>query len=206
MRKKFSGFTLMELMVVMALAGVLLAIAVPNFREFIRNSRLTSAANDLIVSISAARTEAVKRQLPVAVCATADPNASPPVCSGGAYTAWVVWVDANNNWTPDNVAAEEVLSRHPRLDASLTVKVDEDESGIVKFLPSGFAAPPGAGGFDPTSNIVICDERGLDVGTAAGLAGRAMFITATGRARVTRDPDEIEASMAAMGMAMDECP
>jgi len=33
-----------------------------------------------------------------------------------------------------------------------------------------------------------------------------MFITATGRARVTRDPDEIEASMAAMGMAMDECP
>ncbi len=205
MRKKFSGFTLMELMVVMALAGVLLAVAVPNFREFIRNSRLTSAANDLIVSISSARTEAVKRQLPVAVCATATPNATPPVCNGGAYNAWVVWVDANNNWTPDNDVAEEVLSRHPLLNASLTVKVNDAETGIIKFQPTGFAAPP-AGGFNPTTNVVICDERGLDVGNAAGLAGRALLVTATGRARVTRDPVEIQASMTAMGFGMNQCP
>ena len=202
MRKKHSGFTLMELMVTLAVASVLLGLAVPNFRDFIRNSRLTSAANDLIGALNAARTEAIKRQLPVAVCATGDATASPPVCSGGAYTAWVVWVDANNNWIPDNVAAEQVLVRHETLDPSVLVRVDGAETGVVKFRPSGFAADP-SGGFVPTSNIVICDVRGSAATSGGTSAARALLITATGRARVTRDKGEIDT---ALGLIGDTCP
>ena len=166
MQKRHSGFTLMELMVTLAVAGIVLGMAVPNFRSFMLNSRLTSAANDFIVALHAARTEAVKRQLPVAMCATDDAGQAVPECSGGAYSQWVVWVDADNDWEPDNAANEPVLLRHMGVAQGVMVRVNADETGIVKFRPNGFAADAAAGQV-PTSNVVICDSRG----TAAISAG-----------------------------------
>ena len=198
MRKKYSGFTLMELMVTLAVAGIILGLAVPNFREFMRNGRLTSVANDLIVALHAARSEAAKRQVPVAVCATNNSAATPPVCSAGAYTSWVVWVDADDDWVPDNNVNEPVLMRQPAVDASVLVRVAGGESGVVKYLPSGFASPP-SGGFFPTRNVVICDERGTAATSAGTSAARALLITQTGRARVTRDQAEIDTALGSVG-------
>jgi type IV fimbrial biogenesis protein FimT len=194
------GFTLMELMVVLAIVGVVMGLAVPNFGIYIRNSRLTGAANDLLSSLTMARSEAIKRQVPVAVCATADPNEATPDCSGGPFTAWVVWVDADNDWVPDNNADEPVLERHTALDDSLTVQSDND--GRIKYLFTGFAAPV-SGGVTPTANVAMCDDRGTGLTVAGVSAARAIRIAATGRARVTKDKTEVETALAAIG---EDCP
>lgn len=55
------GFTLIELMAVIVVAGVLLAFAIPSFTGIVISNELTSAANTLVGSLNQARMEAVKR-------------------------------------------------------------------------------------------------------------------------------------------------
>lgn len=61
------GFTLAEILIVLAIAAILLGIGVSNFRPFIDQSRFTSAANDMVTAMNLARSEAVLRGRPVAV-------------------------------------------------------------------------------------------------------------------------------------------
>ena len=66
------GFTLVELLITLAVAVVLIMAAVPSFRQLTLSNRLTTTANDLVASINTARMEAIKR------------NASTQLCSGSA--------------------------------------------------------------------------------------------------------------------------
>lgn len=68
--KNVRGFTLVELMVTMAVAAVLLSLAVPSFTEMIRNNRMTAQANDLITALNLARSESFKRGTQVQVAAS----------------------------------------------------------------------------------------------------------------------------------------
>ena len=194
-KRTSAGFTLMELMVTLAIAGVLAAVAMPNMRVFMQNNRLSGASNDLLGSFQLARSEAIKRQENVVVCASNDPTADDPVCSYGEFNGWVVFEDKNNNWQADN--DEVILQRHGLLDPAVLVRADND--GIESFASSGFANPtnplaPKA----PTRNVVICDERGIEA--AAGVSkGRALLITPTGRVRVTRDPTDVSTAAGLAG-------
>jgi type IV fimbrial biogenesis protein FimT len=177
-----AGFTLIELMVTLAVAAILMAIAIPNLRDFLRNNRLTGGVNDLLHSIQVARTEAIKRQQGnVVVCGTTDPAAGTAAltCTYNTFQGWFVFQDLNGNWQRD--AGEPVIETHTLIDASVTVKPDAN-SDIVSFGPSGFANP--AGVRVPTATLVMCDARGV-TSTGTGSTGRALFITATGRARAT---------------------
>jgi type IV fimbrial biogenesis protein FimT len=66
------GFTMVELMVTLLLLAILLGIAVPSFRDASLSSRLTGYANDLVAGVQIARSEAIKRNLSVTLCASED--------------------------------------------------------------------------------------------------------------------------------------
>jgi type IV fimbrial biogenesis protein FimT len=62
------GFTLVEVMIAIALAALLLVVAVPSFRTMLLNNRMLSHANSLVSALNLARSEAVKRSGNVSVC------------------------------------------------------------------------------------------------------------------------------------------
>lgn len=64
-----AGFTLIELVITIAIVAILLAVALPNFHDFVIHSTVNSTANDLVGALNTARAEAVKRGRPVAVIA-----------------------------------------------------------------------------------------------------------------------------------------
>src|SRR6476659_4287600 len=106
------GFSMIELMVTLAVASILVGVLAPNMRTYLLNNQLSSAVNDMLHSIQVARTEAIKRQLPagggVVVCGTADPTVADAAltCDYATFKAWFVFVDSNANWQHD--AAEPV--------------------------------------------------------------------------------------------------
>lgn len=59
------GFNLIELMVVLTLAGIMLGIGIPSFREFMASQRVKNTAFDFAAALMLARSEAVKRNTSV---------------------------------------------------------------------------------------------------------------------------------------------
>jgi len=185
-RSRHAGFTLMELMVTLAVASVLVALAIPGIRDFIRNSRLSSGVNDMLHALQVARTEAIKRQTSVVVCGSANPSAADNaiVCSNGNFTGWFVFQDTNNDWQHATDGSEPVIERHGLLDASVTVKTGPNPNKyVMSYAPTGFSNLPGAN--QPTTTVVLCDARGV-VRIGTGATARALLVSPTGRARASQ--------------------
>jgi len=92
-----SGFTAIELMVVISIAAILTTAAVPGFQSLLDSYRVRRATEDLIATIYLARTEAIKRGGEVLLR-----KAMPVGCAGVSTTAqwecgWIVFLDLNNN-------------------------------------------------------------------------------------------------------------
>ena len=185
MKRRSGGFTLMELMVVLAIAASVLVIGAPSFNTFRLNNRLTNAANDALAAITKARTEAIKRQGPVSMCASAAPNAATPACTDGATAGFIVFNDPNNNCLREST--EDMLS-------SAVYEVSFSNTNPLRIKSNGNCISFAATGFrqdiasrTTLSHLVFCDNRGvaLQVGTTQS-AGRGISLARTGRARISR--------------------
>ena len=92
------GFTLVELMITLALAAILMSIGIPSFQSYMELNRLAAQSNQMVQSLNLARSEAGKRGGNIAVA---------PIVAGNWAQGWQVWVDTNTNNAVD--AGEEIL-------------------------------------------------------------------------------------------------
>lgn len=198
MKRAQPGFTLLELMVVLAIAGVLMAIGIPSMRDFMRNSRITSAANDVMAALHFTRSEAIKRRMPVTLCTSAsavtDLN---PTCAASPFlTGWISFVDTNQSGQRD--AGELVLLQHEPMNADITARSSVDPFQVT-YLLNGFALNPNA------ARLVLCDDRGNTPSAGELSSARGILVSVIGRPGVTRDMGEIDTLLAAIGVDVGGC-
>lgn len=198
MKRAQPGFTLLELMVVLAIAGVLLAVGIPTMGDFIRNSRITAAANDVMAALHFTRSEAIKRRLPVTLCtsASAVTDANPTCAASPLLTGWIAFVDTNQSGQRD--AGELVLLQHEPMNTQITARSSVNPFQVT-YLLNGFALNPNA------ARLVLCDERGNTPSGGELSSARGILVSVTGRAGVTRDMDEIQNLVDAIGVDIGGC-
>jgi type IV fimbrial biogenesis protein FimT len=194
-----SGFTLLEMMLVITIAAVILGLGVPNMRQFILNNRMTGAANDLLTAVHIARTESIKRHAQTVMCFSSDPARAQPPCDGNGTQGWVVFVDdidptvtaaTDNNGQAD--AGEAVLLRHGAIAAGITANsLPAGNKGYVAYSPAGFSRQIAAVG-TRIDSLRLCDNRGnTAIYGNANSAARGFVISPTGRPSITRVVSEI---------------
>ena len=149
------GFTLIELMVVIAIAGILVSLAAPSFTNLTKNSRMRSEANALIGAFAFARTEAIKRGNNVFIGAR----------TGGGT---VVWVDQTGGTANSWDAGEELRLWEPP-HSSISIS---STGGFSSFMFSG------TGIVNNSDTLTLCDDR-------TGETGRTITLLVSGLSYVS---------------------
>lgn len=162
-----SGFTLIELMVVVAMVAIIAALATPSWNAMIVNNRIRAAVNDWTQSFYFARSEAVRQNIPVTICASSNGTS----CTASGYeVGWIVIT------TPPAPGARVILQDAlPVRRASMTPSANAARA--ITFLPNGLPIGNFAG-----ARLTVRDNPAVD-----GSLSKYICIARTGRARVFTD-------------------
>ncbi len=197
------GFTLVELIIVVVIAGVLAAIAAPNMSEFVKDNARSTRVNTMVTALYFARGQAVTRNARVSLCKSANPFANPATanCDGvgtGDFTnGWIVFTDnipafaGGAVGTVDTGIAgwpDETVLRvfQPEMGSNATLVATNDLPAVpiggLSYDSTGLGRDLAAGADLVSDNTVFryCDDRGVP-------KARGIVISAVGAPRLTKD-------------------
>ena len=182
--KKNTGYTLIELMTMLAVVAILLTVGVPQLKVFFQSNQMVSNTNDLVTALNLARAEAIRRGSRATVCKSSTGTA----CDGVTWAdGWIVFAKdpAALPATACTFGPTDVLVRvHPVVDGNGVSITPQDASltSCVSFTSRG--VPKDSGGNSQAGVFSVCDARGISV--ASGVE-----INAAGNVRTTHDAAKI---------------
>lgn len=153
-----AGFTLIELLVTVAVAAILMAVAVPGYRDFARNAVVSQAAASFVQSAHMARSNAMRRSRNT-MLALRDP-------AKGWTAGWIVYTDMNNNLAYEG--GDELIFEQPPLVDGVQVELTSNASGTLKqgylrFNPAGFPRNSSNGVTSGSISFVLSHARSVRV-------------------------------------------
>lgn len=161
---KQAGFSLIELLLAIVIAGILAGIALPSFDSTIANNRMSSAANTVVGAFNLARVEATKRGAAVNISSVSGSN-------NWGVNGFLVWLDVNADGdffdtTANDFDAGEVIRLYEPVANGLTLSAAGTVESM-RFSASGFVAPEST--LCLSSNQASVQDRQLNL----ALSGRA---------------------------------
>ena len=167
---KQHGFTLIELMISVAIAALTLSMAVPALGGFLSGARQTGAINDFVTSVHRARSTAISKNTRVTLC----PSRSGSECEDVAWhEGWIAFADTDSDHTVDD--SEKIISIASAT-VGVTIQTSEFASGL-HYRPNGRATKD-----DETAGIfgafTVCDDRGVR-------RAKVMIVDFSGRPRLS---------------------
>ena len=171
-RKQAPGFTLVELLVTVAVIGIIAAVGAPRFDDVVASTRVTAQANDFISSLLYARTEAVKRGVRITLCKSSDGAAC--TTNGGWHQGWIAFTDGDGDAAVD--PGETVIRDGAALPSPFTLTGTTQVAHYITYLPTGRTQRSDG---STQSGTLTLDHPRIDDIT------RLISISRTGRAKVS---------------------
>ncbi len=167
--KRNDGFTLIELMIVIAIAGIVLTIGIPSFSSIIKDNRQITLRNEFTSYFHFAKSVAVTQGESVTLCSR---NSEGTNCndSGSWDDGWIVFVDINGDGDKDS--EDTILKIQQAIN---------DDINITTSPASAKVTINGRGFITAQSTFTFCDSRGANYANAKTLSktGRMNLSTAS---------------------------
>ncbi len=149
---RWRGFTLVELLVTLAIGAILLAIAIPGYAFLVNSSRLAAVTNDLVSALQLARSEAIKRGMRVTVCKTGNATVAVPSCDTTAswQQGWLVFVDGGTRGMIDS--GDTLLRVQGSVSAAASITTGTNYASYISYRPSGVSQ----GAYLANGTVYVC--------------------------------------------------